>query len=146
MTLKQLNLVFFKNSLWVQKVLNQKDVGSKTFFLFIKKIGYGNVSINMLICYKYRVTKKNARILPYHKNCSSMWTMPRTYKLFFSPTQILHTEPFLCNFWSRDISKTKWGFLKYSNVINYFLFLLNYFIFWKMVEMLIIIKLVYQFG
>ena len=28
--------------------------------------------------------KKNARILPYHKNCCSLWTLPRNYKPFFS--------------------------------------------------------------
>ena len=40
--------IFFKNSLGVQKVVDQKDVGSKTFFLFIKKMKCVNQYVNLL--------------------------------------------------------------------------------------------------
>ena len=44
-------------------------------------------------------SKKKARTLPYHENCSCLWTIPWNYKLFFSPENWDHA-----NFAYRTIS------------------------------------------
>ena len=59
--------------------------------------------------------KKNARILPFHKNCCCLWTMPQNYKPFLLPPENWDSY---ANFEYRSISVLFRGLIYLKNKIG----------------------------